>query len=413
MNIFIRWIIGLALFLLPAVVHGQQTVTLEEAVELFKENSLQRELAKLDELREKGEAVRYQAYPNPEVSVYREQLNGGAAEYRETTYQISQPVEYLGQPILRNRSASKSKKAAELQFRYDEQRLIRRVKSLYAEYWYLTNRLDVYDEALAVIKKTRESARERESEGTFSGIQVQRFTIELIRYQKARDNILLAREQTGKQLSAFIFSGRDNIRHINIQDTLKVKPLAVKKSVVIQYALSNRPDFRSLELLTQASNLQYKVEKRDRFPDLSINVGYKNQSNELNGFVIGGTIQLPIFNQNSGNVTIAQAEFRSRRTASQLEAQVIRNQVAMAYQRVELIGDRWEALRQNLINASMLEAARAAYAGGRYSLIELLDATKAYVDGRSIIYETIADYNQALFELDVLSAGLIFKYQNN
>ncbi|HBQ58250.1 MAG TPA: hypothetical protein DD671_01105, partial [Balneolaceae bacterium] len=81
--------------------------------------SLQQELAKLEELRRQGEAQQYKAYANPEVIIYSEQLNIGTLDYDETTCQISQPIELLGQPFLRNKSANKSSEAARLAYQYD------------------------------------------------------------------------------------------------------------------------------------------------------------------------------------------------------------------------------------------------------------------------------------------------------
>lgn len=414
MNISIRWIMALALFLFPATVHGQTTsITLEEAVVLFKENSLQRELARLDKLRKKGEAIQYKAYPNPEISVFREQLNAGTLDYQETTYQVSQPLELLGQPFLRGRSASKTREAAELQFAYDEQILIRQVKSLYAGYWYLKNKLEIYEEAVAVIQKAREAARARREEGTFSGIQVQRFNIELSRYRKTRDEVQLALQQTGNELRTMILPNRDKRQPFTIQDSLSVKSLETSRPRLLEHALANRPDLRAIEQLSGASDLQFKVEKRERLPDLNVNFGYKNQSDGSEGFVIGGSIKLPIFNQNSGNVMTARAEAHSRQTSLLLKKQRIRNQVETAYQRVQQVAGQWRAIEQNPVSAAMLETAQVAYREGEYSLVELLDATNAYVDGRSLTYETIADYNLALFELDLISGGTLFSTQNN
>lgn len=408
MNISIRWILALAITLLPAMVHGQTTLTLDKAVELFKENSMYRELAQLEELRKKGEATQNKAYPNPEVSVFREQLNAGTLDYQETTYQVSQPIEILGQPFLRNRSASKSQKAADLQFTYDEQALIRQVKSLYAEYWYLKHKLNIYKEAVSVVQHARSSAVARQEEGTFSGIQVQRFNIELSRYRKERDDIELMLKQTGNELRTMIFPDRNEF---SIQDSLSVTAIAKSSSRLVQQALDNRADLQASGQLSEASELQLKVEKRERLPDLNVNFGYKNQSDGSEGFVIGGSIKLPIFNQNSGSVTKAQAESRSLQTGLLLKKQMIHNQVETAYQRVQQIQDQWEALQENPIEAAMLETAQLAYSEGKYSLVELLDATEAYLDGRSLIYKTIAEYNQALYELDLVSGGSLFSTQ--
>lgn len=412
MTRYIRWTLLLVLF--PALVHAQSTsISLDEAVELFKKNSLQQELARYDRLRKQGEAIRYKAYPNPEVSVNREQLNAGTIDYRETTYMFSQPIELLGQPFLRNKSASNSQQAAQLQFEYDRLQLLTKVKFLYAEYWQLSRKLEIYNRAFEVIRKARSAAKARQAEGTFSGLQVQRFNVELSRYRKRRDQVHLNRKQTGNRLASYLFSGQEMDSEIRPSDSLKVEPINMQKQTLKQYALANRADLLALQQRVDASELQYKVEKRDRLPDLNLNFGYKEQSDGAEGFVIGGSIKLPIFNQNRGNVTVSRAQKRSRQTELTLKRQAVRNQVSTAYERVELVLEQWKLMQENSMDLSMLEAARAAYRQGRYSLVELLDATRAYVDGQTMIYETIADYNQALFELNAQTAGRISNAQNN
>jgi cobalt-zinc-cadmium efflux system outer membrane protein len=408
MNNFIRWITVSVFLLMPALIHAQSsTITLEKAVALFEENSLQQELAKLDALRKKGEATRYKSYLNPEISVFREQLNAGTLDYQETTYQISQPIELLGQPFLRSRSASRTKEAADLDFAYNRQQLINRVKWLYAEYWYLKNKVEIYDEAVAAIQKIRQAAADRKEEGTVSGLELQRFNVALSQYKKDRDQVRINLQQTGSKLRALIFAEPQPTAAFNVQDTLRIRPPAAEKAVLIQRALQKRTDYEALNKLSEASDLQLKVEKRDRLPDLNVDFGYKNQSDGSEGFVIGGSIKVPIFNQNSGNVTIARAEARSRQTSVQMKQQQIRNEVETAYQRVQLLMEQWQSQQEQAIKPSFLETARFSYSEGAYSLIELLDALKAYVEGRSITYETISAYNQALNELDLVSGGTL------
>lgn len=179
----------------------------------------------------------------------------------------------------------------------------------------------------------------------------------------------------------------------------------------MEYAVAHRADLMAFKQMVDASELQYKVEKRDRIPDLNLNFGYKSQSDGAEGFVIGGSIKVPIFNQNRGNVTMTRARTRSRQTELVLKEQAVRNRVENAYRQVQLIMEQWDSVSDHPLQSSMLEAARAAYREGRYSLVELLDATEAYVDGQSLTYEIIAGYNRALFELDTQSAGRISETQ--
>ncbi len=409
---YIRWTLLLMLF--PAMVKAQSTsLSIDQAVKLFKQHSLQQELARYEQMRKRGEAIRYKAYPNPEFSVNREQLNAGTVDYRETSYMVSQPIELLGQPFLRSQSASKSQKAADLQFTYDRRRLIRQVKSLYADYWQLSKKLEIYNRAFKVIRKARSAARARKAEGTFSGLQEQRFNVELNRYRKQRDQVRVKFRQIGNQLTTYLFAGQKADPSFTVTDSLSVTPVNLQKQSLIQYALNNRADLLALEMRVDASRLQYKVEKRDRLPDLDLNVGYKSQSDGAEGFVIGGAVSLPLFNQNQGEIITSRVRTRSRETELTLKQQTVRNQVETAYERVTLLFEQWISMQEGTMAKSMLKAARAAYREGRYSLVELLDATQAYVDSRTMIYETIAEYNQALFELDAVTGGRISEAQPN
>lgn len=408
------WILFLVFLWIPAQVHSQSTtLSFEDVVERFKQHSLQQELAKLEELRKQGAAQQYKSYMNPEVSIFREQLNVGTLDYDETTYQISQPIELLGQPFLRNKSANKSSEAAALSYQYDQSVLIEQVKSLYVEYWYLQRKLEVFDQALEVINQVLASAKDRQSEGTESGLQVQRFTVEKNRYLRERNEVELEMMQSQKQLSAMITSSEESGFDFQVEPNLQVEPILEDPEILRQYALEYRTDLQSMELEAEALGLKYKVEKRDRLPDLKVNFGFKNQSDGSEGFVIGGGIQLPIFNKNNGNIRMAEAQQRSLETSLQIQRRSVHNQVDVAYRRVQNLYAQWQNMQQNPVSPEMLETARSAYQEGRYSLVELLDGTKAYLDGRSLQHRITADYHQALFTLDTLTSGKILSTQNH
>lgn len=407
------WILCVIFLWIPSQIYAQnQTLSLEDVVERFEQNSLQQELAKLDELRKRGAAQQYKSYMNPEISIFSEQLNAGTLDYEETTYQISQPIELLGQPFLRNKSADKSSEAAALSYQYDRSLLIQKVKSLYTEYWYLQHKLDVYDQALVVINQVLESAKDRRAEGTESGLQVQRFTIEKNRYLRLRNEVELDKMQAGRELASMITSSDDTGLEFQAEPDLPVEPIMDDPGMLQQYALEHRYDLSAMQLQAEALGLRFKVEKRDRLPDLKLNVGYKNQSDGSEGFVIGGGIQLPIFNRNSGNVAVAEAEQRSVETSLQLQRKTVRNQVDIAYLRVQNLYEQWQDMQQDPLFGGMLDTARSAYQEGRFTLVELLDATKAYVEGSSLQYRIVADYHQALFTLDTVTSGRIFSTLN-
>jgi outer membrane protein, heavy metal efflux system len=408
------WIPCMVILWMPLQVISQTNpLSMEEAVALFVQNSLQHELAKIEELRRQGEAQQSRAYYNPEFSITSEQFNTGTLNYEERTYQLSQSIQVLGQPFLRTKSANRSSEAARLAFQFDRSLLIQLVKNLYTEYWYLQHKLEVFDQALDVVDQVLQTAKDRQAEGITSGIEVQRFTIEKNRYVRLRNEVELKRIQTGKQLSSLITPYNETTSELHVQSWMSVDPIIVDEDLLREYAIQNRADLLAMELMSEALKLNYRIEKQDRFPDLRLNVGYKNQSDGTRGFVIGAGIQLPIFNRNSGNIIMAEAEQRSAETSLLIKRRTIRDEVDIALVRIHNLYLQWDDMQQNPISPQMLETARAAYQEGRYSLVELLDATMAYVDGQSFTYRITADYNLALFELDTITSGNLLLNQTN
>lgn len=396
----------------PTLIHAQSnSVSLDEAVELFRQNSLDRMLLTYDQELKQGSARNYKAYPNPEIRIFHESLNAGAPQYDETTIQISQPLELLGQPFLRNKSATALSNAAKLEFEYHEQLLISQLKSLYASYWYLSERLVVVKQALLSVQQARVSALARKEEGLYSTTQLQRFNIEYGKYLKMHDEIQVELIQSKNQLIRFLSSEDDGSGDLKFTEDFEVVPVAETEESLVEYALQHRTDVQQAEQMVVATDLQFTVEQRERFPDLNLDFGYKSQSDGSEGFVIGGSVKLPIFNQNNGNVIKAKAQAKSRVTELELQRIHIRNEIISAYQKVTSLQKQWEYVQGFAGNSTLLETAQISYQEGEYSLLELLDATEAYVTGQTLFYQTISEYNQALFMLDVASGGKLFSNQ--
>jgi cobalt-zinc-cadmium efflux system outer membrane protein len=287
------------------------------------------------------------------------------------------------------------------------------LKSLYVEHWFLTHQLQAINEATAVIKHAQQSAVARRDEGAYSGVQLQRFSIEDSKYQKRKDRLQANLSGVRNQLRVLILPQEDNSREIELDEEFTVTMISDSEKSLTDYAFNHRADLQNLELLSEAYQLKYKVERRERFPDLSIDLGYKSQSNGSEGFVIGGSIKLPMFNQNKGNVIATRAQARTISTSLELRNMSVQNEITLSYQRVVQLADQWDSIQSFSNNGTMLETAQIAYQEGQYSLLELLDATEAYVTGQTLFYETIAEYNQALYKLDTVSGGKIFSNQQN
>ncbi|HBQ58252.1 MAG TPA: hypothetical protein DD671_01115, partial [Balneolaceae bacterium] len=85
-----------------------------------------------------------------------------------------------------------------------------------------------------------------------------------------------------------ITSSQESDFEFEVESPMPVEPLMEDEEMLRLYALQHRVDLQAMEMQSEALGLKYKVEKRERLPDLNVSFGYKNQSDGSEGFVIGG-----------------------------------------------------------------------------------------------------------------------------
>jgi cobalt-zinc-cadmium efflux system outer membrane protein len=159
---------------------------------------------------------------------------------------------------------------------------------------------------------------------------------------------------------------------------------------LVQRALRSRPDFRAVELEADVARAESRLTARERTPAPAVSLGFKNERivgapQQANGFTAGVSISLPIWDRRAGAIAAADAESRRRvAEADALRRRVVR-EVAEAYDGYAALETQLDILAPELGNETRvaMRAVQVAYTEGEATVVEWLDAVRAYQEAES------------------------------
>jgi len=193
---------------------------------------------------------------------------------------------------------------------------------------------------------------------------------------------------------------------IDISDPMKV-PVPAQAPALEQIqarALAVRPDIEAARLDQARSQSELRLQLAQGKVDYTVGAEYRRQQgingtgNSVGFFV---SVPLPVFNKNQGEIARAQAEeMQLQKQIDALQSQVT-GEVTGAYREFEnarqLIGD----IERDLLGLSQEARATTTYVyqAGAGSLLDVLDAQRAFNDTMSTYYDAQADYRRAVSRL--------------
>jgi cobalt-zinc-cadmium efflux system outer membrane protein len=183
-------------------------------------------------------------------------------------------------------------------------------------------------------------------------------------------------------------------------------PLSVCEAATL--AEQSRPDITSLRRQIAKARCAIEVERTKARPTLSPSLGYTPQFQECNGvpdapsFTAQMNISVPLFDRNQGN--ISKAESLLAQSCFNLQAQLVQTEAD-----IEQAVAEFQAARSNVISlgTEQLQAARsvrdrteAAFRLGGKTLLEVIDAERAYRDTYRTHILSQSGYWHALYKLN-------------
>jgi cobalt-zinc-cadmium efflux system outer membrane protein len=196
------------------------------------------------------------------------------------------------------------------------------------------------------------------------------------------------------------------------------KPLAPPElEKLLDSAETSRADIVSLRRQVERWLAEARSQNRQALPQLSISGGYIYQVQEpvglknLNEWEATIGVSLPLFDRNQGN--IAKAESQARQAGFSLDARRAAVRAELA-QQLSAFGAAYQAVLAE--DRTQLEAAKsvrdrmeAAYQAGGRTVLELLDAERAYRDAQRLHIAVQSAYWHALHRINAAAGKTVLR----
>ena len=259
--------------------------------------------------------------------------------------------------------------------------------------------LELADKDLKSFQKTVDLSQLRYDKGAISEDDYLKIKLQLLQFETDYQQAELAKVQALSDLRQLL--GYESVSgDYYVAGPFDYQPLKGNLEDFQSKALQNRPDLRAAQQGVTAAQSQYELQRAIGKPDVTVQGNYSHV-NGINAATIYGSIPLPIFNRNQGEIA------RTRIAITQAQEQ----EKATNGQALTDVRDAYEGLRVSdriviLYRSGYLDVAQKdrdiaeyAYQKGAVSLLDFLDAERNYRATQLAYRQALASYLLALEQL--------------
>ena len=363
-----------------------------------------------------GRARQAGAFPNPVASYSREQTSGSGIETSQDIIALQQSLELGGQRGARRDAAEQLRAANEARLSAARSQLAFEVTRTYAQAVAADRRAALTDQAAQIFGEAGRVGRERLAAGDISGYEHRRIRLESARYAALRAEAGLARTKARRAL-ATLLSGPDRPvqpEALALTDTMPGGKLSVGMDSLVILASVRRPELLALDREAAAAQAEARLARAERVPSPSFGGGYKREQapggGSLDGFTAQLSLPLALWDRRGGAVQAAEAEVERRRADRDAFRRRTELEVREAYDAYQALAAQLTALGSRIQEDARpgIRAAQAAYREGETSLIEWLDAVRAFHEAESTFAAVAAEHTAQRATLERLTGLTLF-----
>lgn len=337
--------------------------------------------------------------PNPALGVGVEDTR---KETRETTVQLSQPIELGGKRAARVEAAERGRDAALAELNVKHADIRAAVITAFFNVLAAQERLSLAENSAELAKSATSVASRRVAAGKVSPVEETKARVAeaSVRFEltQAKSELATAR----KRLAALW--GSPTPRFDRVEGRLDALP-ALPERTALSQRLAASPTLARARLEVDRRQALAQVERSRRIPDITLNMGVK-RSEELgrNQAIVGVSIPLPFFDRNQGN--ILEALRRTDKARDELAATETRlnSELAQAFEQLDVARQESSALQQEVLPGaqSAYDAATKGFEAGKFNFLEVLDAQRTLLQAKSQYLRALAEAHRAAAEVDRL-----------
>ncbi|MFC3070449.1 TolC family protein [Phenylobacterium soli] len=322
------------------------------------------------------------ARPNPEASVEVENFDprGRGADQIQTTLSLGQPIELGGKRPARIAAGRAAVDAAQAKLTQSRADYAYDLAGAYAEAEVADRRVKLAMDALGLAQEDLRAARALVEAGKEAELRSLQGQATVTQAKAELSSAEADRAGAFARLSALAGSSAP---FTSLSESLLSRPSRQRLQTNIDPL--SVPSVVAAQAEREAVARRVRVEKTKAIPDVTASLGVRRFNGDgSTALVAGVSVPIPIFDQNRGNISAAQAELagaEARLASARLDAEA---DLRTALFNVDAARTREAAAAEGEQTASeAYRLTRIAYESGKSSLIELNTARRALADART------------------------------
>lgn len=392
-----------AAMLAPAIARAQLT----------EEESVQRALAR-PEVRDllegavdvaRADALRAGLWPNPVAGWSRESTRGGPNAATDDLATVSQGLDLSGRLGLRAEAGARGVDAARARGAAARLAMEVEVRLRFGEALAAARRVTAAREAVTRISELATAVGRRQAAGDASGYDRAR-----LERERASFAARLAVEEADAARAAASLAGALGSESLPELAGEVLPAAALPGLEPLRAALASRPDLKALALEAEAGDLQGRAGGRGWLPELTLSGGYKGTTSggeRLDGFVVGISLPLPLFDRTQDEALRGAGRARAARAKLKLEAGLASAEVRGLHARAAGLAEAARRFRADTADGvrTMAASVEAAWRAGELGVLELVDAHRNALDAALQAVELELQARRARLDLDLATGG--------
>ena len=394
--------------------NAQKVYTFKEALDSAKENNPFLQAVKLNVLLSQGDVITAGLRPNPILNNQTLQLASSGhfapgtkfyeAYNRQVWWQLTKPFQLSHQRENKIETASKVVTVTEKNYLDSQRAVLLDCGGQWLNVWYSKANLNLIQQAKKNIDSLVLTNQVRlknqvisNSEYTRTELLSEQYQLQLKQAeQDYRNQLLMLQLVTGS---------KDSVA-IDMDDPVISLSTFEQADSIQTTALQYRPDLQAANSAIDVANSNIKLQKSLSKPVPELGLIY-NPQNSVPYVGFFGTIELPFFSRNQGEIRKSKIQLeQSQKAFSGLQKQ-ISTEVSTAFKSYQVSKEAVERYSDILQKSQqVLEAVKYAYTKGGTTIIDFLEAQRTWFDTQKLYYDAMFNYRKNYLQL-LYSTGQI------
>lgn len=402
-----------SIILFSVFAKAQNSYTLQTALQTARENNPQLKIEHFNMAIAEADIISAKIRPNfnlsnesiqlLQTSEFAPKTSWHNNHNRQVMWQISKPIQIAGQRKKKIAVADKNLLYTKSEYRETERQLFLEVAEKWLSVQAVQKQLKIVELAKSNVDSLTLINQHRYSNQVVTETDLYRTELLSKQYEMKYNTILQEWNNLKKELGFLI--GNHQSVEIDMDDIFFIN-IDVDLDSLITQALNNRSDILATKQLVEVSNSNSKLQKSLSYPQPEIGLIW-NPQNHIPYAGISFSIDLPFSDRNQGEIKKSyllkqQAEQQLFSIENQLQTEI--ETAYNSYLQHRQNSNEFEIILET--SQTILDNVKYAYLKGGTTIIDFLEAQRAWLETQEQYYETLEQYYQSYVQL-LYTTGLI------